>query len=125
MSARNNYITSKNKPTTYRPDKRFKKHEVAVTLNSKDKNKKMSIEEISDFGKRILNSKKNKSEYPDEVKMMIVAVTDLGLRTISGYHQNIEDIEKRLDDYLNGYIDNSADLSRFKELSSVQYTVVY
>ena len=125
MSAKNNkYKTSSNKPTTYKRDDRFQKHEIAVTLSSKDKNKKMSIEEITAFGKRILNGKKAKSEFPDECKMMILGMTDQGIRTLSGYNSNIDDMETQLDDYLNSYVQDSG-LERFKQLSSVQFTVIY
>jgi len=125
MSSKNNkYSTSANKPTVYKRDNRFQKHEISVALSSKNKERKMSIEEITAFGKRILNGKKAKSNHPDECKMMILAMTDQGVRTISAYNSNIDDIEKHMDDYLNAYVTDSG-VERFKQLSSVMYTVIY
>ena len=101
-------------------DKRLNTQTISVAKTKK--NDFFNIDETMIFVKQMMAKKKEKSENPDNVKIMIRGRTHQGVRTLKGYSENLEDIENGIDDYLNGRV---SDPTAFKQFSSISISVIY
>jgi len=103
----------------YKRDKRFTKQQIDVKLN---KNKTFTINDIKGFVNKVYTDKKDVSHYKDDVKVMVRALTEVGERTLKGYSNDINDMNKTIDDYLKSAV---LDSTKFKHVYSLSITAIY